>query len=391
LFLARLQLLFAILAIFFVQSALAQTPSAGASEPQPFFFPAPPAGFNPVGASDADLAAYGFPKRPALTDPYYATWAKVVSNAKNRIANPVARTTTRVHGPVRQAVSGPVHAAGGVGADNGFSYNWSGPEVTYPNTSGYFARNGSTAYIAFQPPVLGTEDCLYAPYHTSIWAGFDGDSRLSSYDVLQAGIDVSYGTSCSVSYAAWYEWYMPGCSGSSTSYPCYETDVNLTVNAGDAMYISVTYNTTSPNGTAFLSDQTTGDYVTVSFNQPSGNSDGTYSGSSAEWIVERPLSIATGSLYDLGNYSVPDGPNGYLWAYPDYTNSAGSIIGAGFDSAATTTFWTMTCDSSHWNPSSACNVISETISIPYYQQGSSGACIWPGTICFYPTGPAASQ
>lgn len=150
-----------------------------------------PAGFNPVGASDADLAAYGFPKRPALTDPYYATWAKVVSNAKNRIANPVARTTTRVHGPVRQAVSGPVHAAGGVGADNGFSYNWSGPEVTYPNTSGYFARNGSTAYIAFQPPVLGTEDCLYAPYHTSIWAGFDGDSRLRSYDVLQAGVDVS--------------------------------------------------------------------------------------------------------------------------------------------------------------------------------------------------------
>ena len=383
----------AVLAICLGPGMPAQTPVVP-NNAQPFFYPAPPAGFDPVAVSDEDLATYGFPRRPAPGDPYYTTWARMVSNARKRIDKPVATTTTTMHGPKRGSASSlsrsAVRAANG--SENDYSTNWSGEEVQYPSTPGYFAQNGSTAYIGFQPPVLGAEDCSYAPYHTSVWAGFDGDFNP---DVLQAGVDVAYDSNCLTSYVAWYEWYTPGCTVNSPTYPCYQTNVNLAVNPGDEMYVTVTYSTTSPNGTAFISDQTTGYYVSVGFNQPPGNSGTGYVGSTAEWIVERPTN-SNGSLFDLGNYSVPDGPYGFLWIYPDYTpSSLGGVIPAGEDPASAVIFDYMYCIPSDWNPSSACPLVNgggQYISFLYYQQiQPPGSCIWPEVLCFYPTGPAANQ
>jgi hypothetical protein len=383
--LARGRLL-AVVAISLGSVVFAQTPPAVSNEPQSFFYPAPPEGFNPVTASDGDLAAYGFPKRPALSDPFYVKWAKYMSNAKYRVANPIAITTNRHHVGPNRGPSALAIPAGGIA--NPSATNWSGTEVTYSSSSTFFAQNGSEVYIAFQVPTLGTESCTYQPYHTSIWTGFDGDANP---DVLQAGVDVSNvasGGSCSTFYTSWYEWWTPGCSGAA---PCYETDVSsLTINANDEMYITVTYNTTSPHGTAYISDQTTGYYYSVGFNQPSGNAGTSYAGSSAEWIVERPTEEPSGTLYDLGDYGVSDGPYGYLWMYPDYyTPSLGYVTSAGSDSASSVQFWTMYCTQYNWNPSSSCST-PQNISVPYYQfTGSS--CVWPGTLCVYPTGIAASQ
>lgn len=371
---------------------LAQPTPPNPNTPQPYFYPAPPPGFDPVVATDANLAAYGFPKRPSASDPYYPTWAKMVSNAKIRIANPIATTTELIHGSKHGSVSNTSAAVGGVANGNDYTWNWSGAEVYYPNTPGYFAQNGSTTYIAFQQPVLGTENCIYAPYHASVWTGFDGSL---STDLLQAGTDVVYNSNCSTSYVAWYEWYVPNCTVNSPSYPCYETTVNLSVNPGDAMYIAVTYNTSSPNGTAWISDQTTGDYVSVGFNEPPP---GAFPGNTADWIVERACANDQCSVFtDLADYSNPDGPYGYLWIYPDYyTPSLGDVIAAGSDPASTSTFDYMLCDTSYWNPSSACPLVNgnyQYISVLYYQQnqGQGGACLWPGTLCFFPYGPAASQ
>ena len=64
---------------------------------------APPAGFDPITASDQDLQYHGFPPRPnPTTEPKaYATWAKAMSHSKTRIV-PTLEQTTIFHGPANQ-------------------------------------------------------------------------------------------------------------------------------------------------------------------------------------------------------------------------------------------------------------------------------------------------
>ncbi len=66
-------------------------------------YPQPPAGFDPLTASDKELTRYGFPPRP---DPEkapeaYAHWRKLVSVP--RIANPTLQQTTIYNGPAQFA------------------------------------------------------------------------------------------------------------------------------------------------------------------------------------------------------------------------------------------------------------------------------------------------
>jgi hypothetical protein len=60
-------------------------------------YPEPPNGFNPVTASDVELATYGFPQRPdKQADPdHYALWEKAMTRSK-----------IRWHGELKPALSG---------------------------------------------------------------------------------------------------------------------------------------------------------------------------------------------------------------------------------------------------------------------------------------------
>jgi hypothetical protein len=64
-------------------------------------YPQPPAGFNPLSASDAEFEQYGFPPRPdAQSAPdQYAHWKKLVSVP--RVANPTLQQTTIYNGPAQ--------------------------------------------------------------------------------------------------------------------------------------------------------------------------------------------------------------------------------------------------------------------------------------------------
>src|SRR5271165_5301133 len=61
---------------------------------------APPAGFNPVAASDATLAQYGFPPRPNPTDDpaANAAWNKAMSAPQKRLTNPQLELTNLSNG-----------------------------------------------------------------------------------------------------------------------------------------------------------------------------------------------------------------------------------------------------------------------------------------------------
>ena len=93
-------------------------------------YPQPPSDLDPLSASDAELAQYGFPPRPdAQSVPeVYAHWQKLVSVP--RVANPKLSQTTIYNGPAQHVVIGET-------LDNGIlsttSSNWSGYAVTGAN------------------------------------------------------------------------------------------------------------------------------------------------------------------------------------------------------------------------------------------------------------------
>jgi hypothetical protein len=134
------------------------------------------------------------------------------------------------------------------------------------------------------------------------------DDPNTGNDVLQAG---SNATACSSANYFWYEWYTGGCTVNTGAQPCAEWEVSdFPINTGDYLYVMVFYSTGSPNGTAYFSDQSTGQYISIGFNQPTCLPDGcpgsAFAGYSAEWIVERPgTSLTDLTPVDLPDYYVP--------------------------------------------------------------------------------------
>jgi hypothetical protein len=242
---------------------------------------APPEGFDPLQASDGDLAKYGFPPRPDVNvDPKaYASWSKAMTASKKRIV-PHLEMTDVYHGPKRGGTQ--------LTDSSGTSSNWSGV-VEFSGAKSY---NKSTSFysVAADYVVPVAEQAFGACTgnwdYSSSWVGIDGDG---SGDVLQAGSESDAfceGSTTSTFYSAWYEWYPYG-----------EVRIsNLRVTAGDDMFVEV-WHTSATQGFAYLANLTTNQSVQIGFKAPAGTS---LVGNSAEWVVERPS--VGGNLATLTNY-----------------------------------------------------------------------------------------
>jgi hypothetical protein len=246
-------------------------------------YPQPPAGFNPLSASDAEFEQYGFPPRPdAQSAPdQYAHWKKLVSVP--RVANPTLQQTTIYNGPAQGVLAGDSLHNGAVSTT---STNWSGYAVTGKN--GTFTKNGSAIYAEWVVPIAQQAFgvCNGGTDYSSQWIGFDG---FNSGDVLQAGteVDAYCSGSTSIFYSSWIEWY-----------PFSETKVSAPVTQpGNLMGSEVWYTTASLNVHAYIANYTLNQSATYAFSPPSTI---TYVGNSAEWIEERPG--VGGGLADLTNY-----------------------------------------------------------------------------------------
>lgn len=306
------------------------------------FYAAPPAGFDAAKAPDADLDRYGLPPRPDPSQAVaYRAWLHLVTTPQTRLENPAVEITNIVNGPARDMkITGALK--GNVSTST--STNWSGVAIT---TSDAFKANKSAVYSQFVMPKMGHDNCTYGPYYFSWWVGFDG---WGNGNVLQAGAN---STNCSTTYVLWYEWFESGCTSSSATYPCYQTNFKgIPVTAGDYIGVEVWYTTASPQGHAYVLNYTTKKSVSVGFNQPSGTA--TYEGYSVEWIAERP-SLGS-SLTNLANYlgqgsDVDYATDGTHTYYPNSSPSGTTIYDI-----------TMTCPP--WNPSSACSSTTK-ISWPF--------------------------
>ena len=291
--------------------------SAGAQIPDMtgvFRLPAPPEGFDPVAASNAELARYGFPSRP---NPFargampYAVWVRAMRAAKIRV-EPQVRVTDRRHVPLIAA-----HRAGSVQAGTMGSYNWSG-ELLLSGATGYGASSYTEILAQWLVPAVQEPVGSCAGYDVmATWVGIDGAAGTSS-DVLQAGTEGDTGCSNGVTtqnFYPWFEWY-----------PGYEYQItNFVVYRGASVFVVVqAVNPTTANVTFVNLQNNT--YVVGQVTAPAGTS---LKGSSAEWIVERPsINNVLGTLADFGfeqmsseiayvasqintgNYDVPGAPQG---------------------------------------------------------------------------------
>jgi hypothetical protein len=106
-----------------------------------------------------------------------------------------------------------------------------------------------------------------------MWVGIDGDTYGNA--ILQAGVDVTVNSDGSQSYDSWYEWYPADAQDFSTD--------QFSFSAGDVISISIT-SSDSSDGTAVLTNESTGQSVTQQVSAPDSSSN--LGGQNAEWIVE---------------------------------------------------------------------------------------------------------
>ncbi len=253
------------------------------NDPDAFTFAAPPPGFDPIHATAADLAAYGFPPRPKLFSDRYAVWARAVSAAKHRIFPDIQPTSRRAE-PVG-APRGFARVAGAPSVPTQTSPTWSG--LALANHAGAFGAaslfqiwgewNVTRAATAF-----GTS-CGSAMNGYDAWIALDG---FGSPDMLASGIGAQVCPTPTY-YDAWYQWY-PAASHVVT---------NFAVSIGDEV-IDVVWVTGANAGQTFMTNITTGAYWGLKITPPQGTA---LIGNSAEWIMGRPC-LALPCAMTMANY-----------------------------------------------------------------------------------------
>jgi len=255
----------------------------------------PPQGFNPLKASQTDLLRYGFPLPPdAQKSPKAAqVWQKTLSRPLTYITPQL-----RVRPEIKRDPSGKGGATSG---------NWSGG-VLFTGAPFVWIL-GQWTVPSVMPGASGDGD-----WWSVAWVGIDG---WNSPDVLQAGTGQHVSRKNGVvktEYFAWYEWF-----------PNSWTEItNLPIHPGDAISASVRYLgivNGKPQGSASLTNLTTGVSTTITFVAPAGT---TLQGNCAEWIMERPgINGALANLPEYGHITFSD-----CFACSATTTSSGSAAQA---------------------------------------------------------------
>lgn len=212
----------------------------------PVSYTPPPAGFNPLTATPAERATYGFPQEPANpTD--QAAWLAAMQAYKNWI--------TPSFTPMPYTLANA-------------SDHWSGYGRSEPSSS------DPLTFVTgfFQAPAV-----VYCPtnYNASA-AAWDGLGN-TGQELIQAGAVTSTngtGQACTKTGEAVYE-ILP--SASVGVFP---------VNPGDQMYVQISVTPSSNTADFYIEDTTTGGADSFAVTYSSGQFSGLY----AWWILERPFS-----------------------------------------------------------------------------------------------------
>jgi Peptidase A4 family len=234
----------------------------------------PSGDFDPNKVSACELVKNGLLwRRPCTNDvpALQRAWQRVFSRewrAKNRIVPELHPQLGRSHA-LRKAMKKI--------SDTSFvSSAWAGAGT----------RGGSwTGIIGFwKIPAVTKLTEQEIGWRCSSWVGIDGfDVGIGSNDLLHAGIERCVSADGVASCVAWFEWCAPA-QAASPPYVHQTNIANFPVSAGQDIFCSVQY-IGNRAGYIYFANETTGQHFSVTLAPPPG---ATFSGNSAEWIVEAP-------------------------------------------------------------------------------------------------------
>jgi hypothetical protein len=235
--------------------------------------PTPPADFNPLTASAAQLAEFDFPPRP--TDPSaLAEWTTAMSAYQS-------------DGPPADSIS--VTSSDPAASYSTYREPWAG------FAAGTFGTTGNT-YVAVkaEQTVPSHSGTCGATNGIGIWVGLGGTT--GNNDLVQQGIEC--GNSVIGSGGA----FRPFTEFANTQLPivfCGQT--SWTFPAGDVVYQNMGYEQSPKIANFYIENITTGVAHSCSLDKPSGWS---YNGDTADYIVE-PTNTNGGTPNPLNYGSIP--------------------------------------------------------------------------------------
>jgi len=266
---------------------------------------APPAGFKPLSASNAELLKHGLPPRPDAKQcpQLYGVWHRILSHPLKFVsAKPVPLRTNKVLNRVPNLEEGAskkgeedIHTchtwSGAVNnnlpADYKFTYvtgSWAVPRA-YPQN---WAWTGSTWSTSAQKDSN--------EFKSGTWVGIDGYH--TSHDVLQAGT----GQRCTVNSDGslehytfpWFEWYPDDAQRLE----------GFDVNPGESVTVQVA-SLGDDEGLIFFYNESNCTYTSVFVEIPDN---ATFKGDTAEWIIEghRPKHSGYPTMSYLGTTFIDD-------------------------------------------------------------------------------------
>lgn len=258
-----------------------------------------PKSFNPLTASDEDLAAYGFPARPdPQAEPdHYAKWQRAMQAAK-----------IRWNGNLTALPAAPKSATDTMLADTAMvpsdvseslpatptSLNWAGVVLTKNLTTWSKSSSFRDIYSFMTVPVGQPAFGGGCDFYSQIdFVGLNGYLKNAAFQpdargTLMGGVFAL--SECSRADAGYYAVFGWNPTLIQTAFK---------VNAGDIVYTEVG---APPNGTQpsylFIEDLTTLTYNSYAVSIPTNN---TFIGDTAEWIVERRCCRSSGYPFPLLN------------------------------------------------------------------------------------------
>lgn len=250
----------------------------------------PPTGFNPLTASDEELARYYFPPRPdAAEEESYAQWVDLMSNYKG---TPEPELVVTVKPAEEQDNS--ILAYNGILARNNRSYGtryskfWSGYDSNLGKTSSLLYTQVQMDYVH---PSINSAGKLY---FNAIWTGLGG---VNNEDLLVQAGTVNDGVHPNLppNYAS-FEYL-----SDDRSETIGITRVDLGISPGDRIHVYVSFQKANDLFSYYIANNTTGQSANGTVKL---SADKHYDGTTAEWVVERVQHTVNNERvpYNLGDY-----------------------------------------------------------------------------------------
>jgi Peptidase A4 family len=246
------------------------------------YLPLPPQGFDPLKASDRQLAQYGLPERPARgTDPeLFAFWQLMLGSAE--VVEPIFPWDPAFARVLIVQGQGPLPRQRFNHRET--SKNWSGAYITpIPRPNRFFCAMGAWAVpTASMPQIPPRGVSSNRDYRSSTWIGIGGQRSYNSMPQIgtSQNITMDQGIPC-VTTGAWWQWWIKGRKPNDAPIP-----IDFEVADGDEILAWLTVEPPTPGDVRFnLKNQRTKKIIAFKVRAPAQILP---LGSSVEWVHERP-------------------------------------------------------------------------------------------------------